>query len=158
MPKSRFTSSSKGIIVSAATEIREGLQIAAAEQRFALGRSPAQPLRIEGGCAVLGQSSVLLHAVLACLRKLRREHQERSEHDTQDDDDERHGFDAKIRELSAGIEDAVRERARDHHAMRDGERYECVHRVGEEAEPAEAIGVGRDQAPLDTRRATPRCP
>ena len=71
---------------------------------------------------------------------------EHQEHEGADATDNLH---RELRELGAVKEDAIGDQAREQDPVREEQRSERVDDIGEESQPADAVGMGRDELEVD---------
>ena len=71
---------------------------------------------------------------------------EHQEHERADAADNLH---RELRERGAVKEDAIGDQAREQDPVREEHRSERVDDIGEESQPADAVGMGRDELEVD---------
>ena len=130
-------------------QIGKRLDVGAAHERFGRVSAAAQPLRIELSGVALRQHAVLAEARALGACELSRKHHERTEHKEHECADGPDNLDRELLELGSVKEDAIGDQAREQDPVRDEHRRERVNDIGEESQPADAVGMGRDELELD---------
>ena len=133
----------------AVAQIRKRLDVATAHERFGRISDAAYPLRVELSDVTLRKHAVLAEprALGAC--QLTREHHERAEHHEHEYADANDNLHRELRERGASKEDAIGDQRREQDPVCDQQRSERVDDIGEESQPAGAVGMRRDELKLD---------
>jgi hypothetical protein len=122
-------------------EVRQRLDIGSPQQLSAVGWVSPHPLFFEFLHVSTGQESVCAQTFAFHVRQMRRKHDERAEHNQDEEHDEAGGFHFEGQQVLTFVEDAIRNHAGQQTALRKHDRTKGVSALAQEAETPSTIRV-----------------